>query len=274
MRPMAFDVGMNNGDDTAYYLHRGFKVVAVEANPSLCVMAQQRFADAIDEHRLIIENVGIAEREGEELQFWVSDHSEWSSFDHGNATKNMATAIPIGVRTVYFRRLLEKHGVPYFLKIDIEGNDRLCLQDLCHFDRPQLLSIEMSHDDGGTDIEMLANLGYRAFKCVRQNDFAEIHSGNIERQRSIRRRLEHVPGGFAGGPLRRLGHRQLTMNGWRFPRGSSGPLPDEFCGHWIEREEVQSIWHQLRTLDLELLSNGTGEWFDIHAALDPCGRLV
>jgi hypothetical protein len=73
--------------------------------------------------------------------------------------------------------------------------------------------------------------------------------------------------------VRRLGHRQLTLNGWRFTRGSSGPLPDEFHGAWIGPEEVQSIWRQLRTLDLELVSNGTGEWFDIHAALDPCGGL-
>ena len=31
-----FDLGMHNGDDTAFYLSRGFNVVALEANPALC----------------------------------------------------------------------------------------------------------------------------------------------------------------------------------------------------------------------------------------------
>ena len=29
---LIYDVGMHNGDDTAYYLHRGFRVIAVEAS--------------------------------------------------------------------------------------------------------------------------------------------------------------------------------------------------------------------------------------------------
>jgi putative ABC transport system substrate-binding protein len=32
---LIYDVGMNNGDDTAYYLRRGFRVLAIEANPDL-----------------------------------------------------------------------------------------------------------------------------------------------------------------------------------------------------------------------------------------------
>ena len=36
-----FDVGMNNGDDTAYYLHLGCRVVAVEADPVLAAAVAQ-----------------------------------------------------------------------------------------------------------------------------------------------------------------------------------------------------------------------------------------
>ena len=32
---LIYDVGMHNGDDTAYYLRRGFRVVAIEPNPAL-----------------------------------------------------------------------------------------------------------------------------------------------------------------------------------------------------------------------------------------------
>jgi len=40
MSDLVFDIGMHNGDDTAYYLARGYRVVAVEANPSMCATAQ------------------------------------------------------------------------------------------------------------------------------------------------------------------------------------------------------------------------------------------
>ncbi len=42
MPRLVFDAGMNNGDDTAYYLFRGFDVVAIEANPALCARARRR----------------------------------------------------------------------------------------------------------------------------------------------------------------------------------------------------------------------------------------
>ena len=37
---LIYDVGMNNGDDTAYYLHKGFRVVAVEAKTGQRYAAQ------------------------------------------------------------------------------------------------------------------------------------------------------------------------------------------------------------------------------------------
>jgi hypothetical protein len=39
---------MNNGDDTTYYLWRGFRVLAIEANPVLAANAAMRFTGEID----------------------------------------------------------------------------------------------------------------------------------------------------------------------------------------------------------------------------------
>jgi glycine/D-amino acid oxidase-like deaminating enzyme len=41
-----FDVDTNNGHDTAYYLQRGFRVVAIEADPTLAAGAE-RCASAV-----------------------------------------------------------------------------------------------------------------------------------------------------------------------------------------------------------------------------------
>ena len=51
-----YDFGMNNGDDLAYYLKKGTKVVGVEANPELCTLAEKRFADEIQNGSLIVLN--------------------------------------------------------------------------------------------------------------------------------------------------------------------------------------------------------------------------
>jgi hypothetical protein len=42
---LIYDIGMHNGDDTAYYLSRGFNVLAVEANPKLAATATERFVE-------------------------------------------------------------------------------------------------------------------------------------------------------------------------------------------------------------------------------------
>jgi hypothetical protein len=66
---LIYDVGMNNGDDTAYYLRRGFSVVAIEPNPALVASASERFRREIKVGRLTILNVGVAAENGELVAF-------------------------------------------------------------------------------------------------------------------------------------------------------------------------------------------------------------
>ena len=45
MMKTVFDVGMFDGSDTKYYAELGFRVIAVEANPTLAERARKRLAD-------------------------------------------------------------------------------------------------------------------------------------------------------------------------------------------------------------------------------------
>jgi FkbM family methyltransferase len=83
---LIFDIGANNGDVTAFYLAKGFRVVAVEADPSLCTGLEARFAVEVASGDLIIENVGVAGSDGT-LDFYVNSYSEWNSFVKGVARK-------------------------------------------------------------------------------------------------------------------------------------------------------------------------------------------
>ena len=165
---LVYGVGVHRGDDTAYYLHKGFRVVGVEANPVMADHLRDRFRSEIASGALQLLQVGVADIEGE-LDFWVCDAvSEWSSFQERKASAGGKTSHPVKVRTLPFARILGQHGVPFYCKIDIEGNDHLCLEGIDAADKPQYVSVEMSLAKGDRDLSLLHALGYRKFKIISQ----------------------------------------------------------------------------------------------------------
>jgi len=49
---LIYDVGAHKGEDTEFYLKKGFSVVAIEANPALCLGLTKRFEEFINSGRL------------------------------------------------------------------------------------------------------------------------------------------------------------------------------------------------------------------------------
>jgi FkbM family methyltransferase len=139
---LIYDVGMHNGDDTAYYLRRGFRVVAIEPNPALVATASERFRREIEAGELKILNVGVAAEDGE-LPFWVClTDSRLSSLYHDASLDDRYPVEEIRVPCRTFRSILDDFGVPFYLKVDIQGNDSLCIEALDPGDVPKFLSIE------------------------------------------------------------------------------------------------------------------------------------
>jgi FkbM family methyltransferase len=117
---LIFDIGFNNGDDTAHYLARGFDVVAVEANPELVEAGRRRFADAIAAGRLKLLGVGVGEAPGNATFYVNLTEDKWSSFvpEFGQRGGRFTTvAVPIATLSALFA----EHGTPYYVKIDVEG---------------------------------------------------------------------------------------------------------------------------------------------------------
>ena len=44
---LIYDVGLHKGEDTDYYLKKGFQVVAIEANPELISECKERFKSRV-----------------------------------------------------------------------------------------------------------------------------------------------------------------------------------------------------------------------------------
>ena len=134
---LIYDVGMNDGDDTAYYLHEGYRVVAVEVDPALIELARERFDGPIRQGRLELVQAAIGPRR-ETAQFWICEgKSVWNSFDRQIASREGHTCHAIEVECLQFRDLLEQYGVPFYLKVDIEGHDTYCVADLDQQDLPK-----------------------------------------------------------------------------------------------------------------------------------------
>ena len=240
-----YDVGMNRGDDTAYYLHRGFNVVAIEAAPNLVEKGKERFKDYIENERLKILCLGIAEKESY-LDFWICENNSiWNSFDKSIASRDNRPHHSLKVKCVPFRKILEEYGIPYYLKVDIEGNDIYCIKDIRKDSRPQFISVEM------TSLELLnclEDLGYRWFKLIDQSNFLPMtlpisinqRIYRLANSQSIQARLLRKL--VNANQLKQFSTRYLNQINWEFSLRSSGPFGEDIPGKWYSRKEIEKCW--------------------------------
>jgi FkbM family methyltransferase len=130
-----------------------FRVLAIEANPELVQNALTRFARESRTGRLMILNVGIAEEQGSVLPFWICDaDSRLSSFDQRLASLNGSCPHhEIRVPCQRFRSILKEFGVPFYMKVDIQGHDYFCVKDL---DSQQLPKRDSHNQDDTSAIGM------------------------------------------------------------------------------------------------------------------------
>jgi FkbM family methyltransferase len=261
---LIYDVGFHHGEDTAFYLTKGFKVVAIEAHPGLCQKGREKFAGAIESGRLTLLNIAVAETSGP-ISFFESDNDVWGSIRRDAAKRNERLGAgyrEITVEGKRFGEILSQHGVPYYMKVDIEGADLLCLKALAEFDdRPRYVSIEAEVDVlSGIrhEISALSALGYSKFKIVRQG---------------------HVPLQSCPKPA-----REGKFVEYKFPYGSSGMFGEEAPGEWITGDRAVEGYRKIvrvqrlfgdkglvRRLPLgNKITNFIGpdvSWYDTHASL-------
>jgi len=282
-RGLIFDIGMHDGSDTAFYLHQGYAVVAVEADPALAARGRERFSREIDAGQLTILNVGIA-AEAAMATFWIcEDNSVWNSFDKGIATRNGSRCHPVQIETWRFSDVLKTFGVPDYAKIDIEGHDSMCVRDLDGGMVPRFISVEsecvadgetLTPSEAVAVLDLLRDAGYTRFKLVAQDDFRTV--SYPDRWRTLRRLVDSA----AYGKLRlpgvsalagRLSHRGRLQarNGFAFACGSTGPWGGGLLGRWCDYEAARATYLALRHTYFNQPAVKTYSfWFDWHATYD------
>lgn len=261
---MIIDVGMCGGWDTEYYLRKGYRVVAIDADPALCERARERFSGAVEEGQLTIVNTGISDRE-ETLVFYRNlTKPAMSSFRPELGKVGGAfEEFPVPCRPL--AELIEEHGIPYYMKIDIEGFDEIALRSLAPEHAPAYLSVELSYSDH--ILEKLQELGYSSFKLINQTWHTT--STEIHRKEYVYRALRKV--GRMCPPFRSL-IRSLPYRlrartewdspynpeGWERKGARSGPFGEETHGVWRSFREIKKDFDTMK-------SAGYYVWWDVHA---------
>jgi FkbM family methyltransferase len=255
---LIYDLGVHIGQDSDFYLKKGFTVVAVEANPALCEGLRLRFSQEIAEGRYVLVEKAVGERFGKVTFFLNTEQSIWGTTEYNPRYKERSGVSPnwtkIVVPSIPFSGLTDQFGVPYYLKIDIEGADVLCLEDLMKAeDRPNFISIErqpfLSHQL--KELALLKALGYTRFKIVDQK--AVMHQQ----------------------PPRPA--REGIYADHQFEFDATGLFGEETPGPWLSYGEAitrnaaiqaQSkglgLWRRMPGLNR--LRDSWGSWYDFHAA--------
>ena len=131
------DVGLYKGEDTALYLAKGYRVVAIEAAPALAGHCRQCFRQQIAGGRLALVEGAIDEpkcmREGsirfvKDEQVSVRDtvNPDWRARNDRQCT----SSLKIELACIDLAEVMAGHGILHYITIDIEGADRIALARL------------------------------------------------------------------------------------------------------------------------------------------------
>lgn len=224
---LIFDVGMHRGEDTDFYLKKGFDVVSFEANPDLVGSCEARFKDAISDGKLnIVSGVLAPPGTGESIAFYRNARSEWGTIDPEWAVRNQKlgyTSEVIQLKRIDLDGVISKYGMPYYMKIDVEGVDGYILDTIASTAlRPQYISIESNKSDIDAldgEIDRFSKLGYKKFKIVQQ--------GNIPGTEIATSRLD-------GQSLRHT-----------FETHSSGPFGEDITLPWLSAAEARAAYRDI-----------------------------
>ncbi|WP_162943977.1 MULTISPECIES: FkbM family methyltransferase [unclassified Rhizobium] len=230
---LVFDIGMHIGKDTRNYLRQGYNVVALEASPIMVGLVETNFAAELETGQLVIENVGISDHVGQ-FTFYMNEYEpEWSSFHPSlgqRGSKVGGTFKEIPIECITLRELVDKHGIPYFLKIDIESFDVKVIRTLATLpDRPRYIS---SEECGLVSMVALYEAGVRKFKFSNQ----EALQSDIN-----------------------------PLTGEPYGNACSGPFGEDLAGDWMDEYAAFNYYTGFIREGGKDPNHG---WWDIHGKFD------
>jgi len=231
---------MSEGNDTDFYLKKGFDVLGVEADPVTYQTLQTRFSEEISAGRLEIINAAASATNNEKLSFFVNDHVQGHSrILTKDAPKPLRAGTIHEVKTVNWTALSKKFSEAYYCKIDIEGAEIPFLDSFEGHKLPKYISAE-SHSL--EPIIKLHQMGYKSFKLINQTI---LHTFVV--------------------PKPPLEGKYLPNHKFQHASGFFG---EELPGSkWLSFNEVMEAYFTIEKMRAFETLIGKAVWYDCHARL-------
>lgn len=278
MKELIYDIGFHKGEDTLFYLLKGHKVVAVDADIELIEEGKRSFKEYIDNGRLILLNYAITNESNKDINFFIGQNTLWNSTNVAVASRQGNRTLKKKVRSKRLDDLFREYGVPFYCKIDIEGNDIIALQTIEYSDeKPPYISVEteclgenetIAIGKALETLERLHQLGYRRFKLVDQQTLTVLSKRDFyfntpkcdwTTQTAINCR-------YAKEQLE-LTSSQRGVKFTDFFPSASGPFGEELAGRWYGYKLAREILKKHRRDKVQLGEPEWTFWCDWHAAL-------
>ncbi len=241
---LIFDLGFHIGEDTDFYLKKGFKVIAVEANPELYNLGLEKFSENIEKGQLVLLNRAISDDTGK-IKFYIHPtNKDWSSCFKEFIRTDKEKLKEIEVDGISLKELYRNFKKPRYIKVDIEGADVIAAKQLFELEyKPKFVSFETSRRDYAKLFAYLLLSGYAKFQLINQLNYKDLTVKDINNE---------------GNSI-----------DYTFRFGSSGLFGEDLpSDKWINYDELlfrYLKYIELRSADHENLSLG---WLDIHARLN------
>lgn len=260
---LIYDLGFHKCEDIEFYLFLGYNVVGIDADMNLVNEATQKYKNEIDAKKLIIEHCAITENRETEVEFFRSANTAWNSVNKDIATRKQLSCYSDKVRGEPLLHFFQAYGIPYYCKIDIEGNDLCALKSLSGSSNlPRYISVEtecLGEQDNPEEGAILATLmqlyelGYRKFKLIDQLSYKELQP----------REPFYNTTAFTSGVIR----QQISDQwGFCFQMGSSGPFGEYLFPNWLTFENaVETLLFHRKHFFESFNQPNYAFWCDWHA---------
>ncbi|MDR3711797.1 MAG: FkbM family methyltransferase [Puia sp.] len=276
---LIYDVGANNGDDAAYYLARGHRVISVEANPALAGYLRLRFKEEITAGRLVVLHTAVADKDREKVVFYICSDDGRSSLIKKISERGATIKDSIELTGRTLRSLFEEFGLPRYCKIDIEGYDAKALASLegypgcpayisCENSCDSIAEINLHHHLLYQALDALVSAGYSRFKLLDQQSLVvladENHYGFLHKlSTKIASNMERLTGRVTAKYNNRL--FELKKRGLKSD-DVIAPFGEDLPGEWNDYKTTREyLAYHFRDYFDHLRNKQLMFWVDIHA---------
>lgn len=203
---LVFDIGAHVGDRVASFRRLGARIVAVEPQPALVRVLRLLYGRTAD---VAIEAVAVGRSVGTTRMMINDDNPTVSTASRefvdaardapGWQTQRWTRSIEVRVTTL--DSLIDKYGIPAFIKIDVEGFEEEALNGLAH--SVEALSFEFTtiqRDVALACIERCVTLGYVRFNAALGESQTFVNADWID-GKEIARWLTRLPDAANSGDI-------------------------------------------------------------------------